>query len=139
MYIHTYNKKKDAETLGPEEGEVKKWHSKENYTVKYASFVAYMALAEKTVRPSSDCWYQQTWPAQFGQNHPSSPHQAITATIKAGSNFFLPMTYYFSSSQSQKLPKILFWGLACSTHTAWGGGGGSDRGCQVYCCTEGRG
>ena len=75
--VRTYNKKKDAETLGPEEGEVKKWHSEENYIVKYVSFVAYRASAEKTVRPSFDCWYQQTGPAQFGQNHPRSsffPH-----------------------------------------------------------------
>ena len=49
--VHTYNKKKDAETLGPEEGEVKKWHSEENYTVKYVSFVAYRASAEKQFNP----------------------------------------------------------------------------------------
>ena len=55
------------------------------------------ASAEKKHYPALICWYQQTGPAKFGQNHPPSsfsPHQAITATNQSWVYFFfLPMPH----------------------------------------------
>ena len=55
---------------------------------------------------SQNCWYQQTGPAQFGQNHPPSsfsPNQAIIAT-------FITLNKISSTSYCHKffLDRILF-------------------------------
>ena len=50
-----------------------------------------MGHRQKKIYPALICWYQQTGPAQFGQNHPPSsfsPHQAITATNQSWVDFF---------------------------------------------------
>ena len=54
-------------------------------------FVFLWGIGTKKIYQALICWYQQTGPAQFGQNHlpcSFSPHQAIIATIKPESNFF---------------------------------------------------
>ena len=84
-----------------------------------SSFISIMGHRQKKIYPALICWYQQTGPAQFGQNHPPSsfsPHQAITATNQSWVDFFSADAPYptlaqphNSYNQSAKLSSKLFW------------------------------
>ena len=73
-------------------------------------------IGRKKIYPALIYWYQQTGPAQFGQNHPPSsfsPHQVITATNQSWVDFFSADAPLTDASLRRR------WSYICKLDLKW--------------------